>query len=88
MTFKKGSIALISSSERLKMPESIKQIPALLPPVLALVYNCAQTIKRTVDYIDDVSSRFCLDRNPVDLAFFPPCFVPVTKSDKKRKISE
>ncbi|RCH94319.1 hypothetical protein CU098_010068, partial [Rhizopus stolonifer] len=89
MSFKKGSIALISSSERLKMPESIKQIPALLPPVLALVYNCTQAIKNTVDYIDDVSSSFSLNRIPAaNLTFFPPCFVPGTKNDKKRKTSE
>lgn len=64
MSFNKGSIALISSSERLKMPESIKQIPALLPPVLALVYNCTQAIKSIVDYIDDISSSFSSSRNP------------------------
>ena len=89
MSFKKGSVALISSSERLKMPESIKQIPALLPPVLALVYNCTQAIKSTVNYIDDVSSSFSLNRNPAaNLGFFPPCFVPETKGNKKRKASE
>lgn len=89
MSFKKGSVALISSSERLKMPESIKQTPALLPPVLALVYNCTKVIKSTVNYIDDVSSSFSLNHNPAaNLAFFPPCFVPVTKSNKKRKTSE
>ncbi|KAG1144472.1 hypothetical protein G6F37_012293 [Rhizopus arrhizus] len=66
MSFKKGSVALISSSERLKMPESIKQIPDLLPPVLALVYNCTQAIKSTVNYIDDVSSSFSLNRCSYD----------------------
>lgn len=84
MLFKKGSVALLASSERLKMSESTKQIPALLPPVLALVYSCTQTIKSTVNYIDDVSSSFSLNRNP---ALFPSRFVPGSKNNKKRKAS-
>ncbi len=54
MSFKKGFIAFISSSERLKMPESIKQVPELSLPLLALVYNCTQAIRSTVNYIDNV----------------------------------
>lgn len=37
MTFNHGSIGLLYSSPRLKMPESIGEVPFLLPPVLALV---------------------------------------------------
>lgn len=89
MSFKNGSIALISVSDRLKMPESIKEVPALLPPVLALVYNGSQVIKNTVDYIEDISSTFSLNTTS-DSAFFPPCFIPQTKDNKnkKRKISK
>lgn len=48
MTFAKGSVGVLFSSSRLKMPENISEVPALLPPVLALVYNCTLIIKHSI----------------------------------------
>ncbi|RCI01694.1 hypothetical protein CU098_011596 [Rhizopus stolonifer] len=53
MTFTKGSVGILFSSPRLKMPENISQIPALLPPILALVYNCTLIIKETAQLLKD-----------------------------------
>ncbi|KAL0138993.1 hypothetical protein V8B55DRAFT_1519821, partial [Mucor lusitanicus] len=49
MTFTKGSVGLLLSSPRLKMPQNVSEVPALLPPILALVYNCTLIIKNS-DY--------------------------------------
>lgn len=57
MTFNHGSIGLLNSSPRLKMPESIREVPYLLPSVLALVYNCAQVIKNTAQFLKN--NAFC-----------------------------
>ncbi|KAL9539230.1 hypothetical protein MBANPS3_010382 [Mucor bainieri] len=89
MSFSRGSVALVSLSRRYKMPESIEEIPALLPPVLALVYNCALIMKNTSNYLDDVSSKVNLDP-PSSQTFLPPVFVPNVPSSncstgKKRK---
>lgn len=90
MSFSLGSVSLVSLSKRYKVPESVKEIPALLPPVLALVYNCALIMKSTSEHLDDVSSRVNL--NPPPQTFFPPVFVPIVSSSncstgKKRKAS-
>ncbi|KAG1503022.1 hypothetical protein G6F46_002573 [Rhizopus delemar] len=42
MTHDRGSIAMIKSTERLHTPKSATEIAHLLPPILKLVYNCAQ----------------------------------------------
>ncbi|RCI02398.1 hypothetical protein CU098_002707, partial [Rhizopus stolonifer] len=39
MSFNNGSVSLLSTSDRLHMPESVSEIPRLLPPALRLVYN-------------------------------------------------
>jgi hypothetical protein len=39
MTFNHGSIGLLYTSPRLKMPENIGEVPRLLPPVLTLIYT-------------------------------------------------
>lgn len=87
MRLDRGSVALLVTTERLKMPESIEEIPALLPPVLNLVYNHAQTIKKTALYIDDVSSSVSFGSKS-EPTFIPPCFVPSSKANKKRKSQE
>ncbi|RCH78773.1 hypothetical protein CU098_001614, partial [Rhizopus stolonifer] len=56
MSFKNGSISLLSRSSRLRMPTSVQEIPHFLPPVLNLIYNINQTIKSTIEAIDDASS--------------------------------
>lgn len=87
MRFDHGSVSLLSTSKRLKMPESIEEVPALLPPVLNLVYNCSQIIRKTAEYIDDVATSvsFGLSSEPT---FIPPCFSPLAKANKKRKSKE
>ncbi|KAL0142701.1 hypothetical protein V8B55DRAFT_1563177 [Mucor lusitanicus] len=86
MSFSLGSVSLVSLSKRYKVPESVKEIPALLPPVLALVYNCALIMKSTSEHLDDSQSQ------PPPQTFFPPVFVPIVSSSncstgKKRKAS-
>ncbi|CAO3645400.1 unnamed protein product [Mucor hiemalis] len=87
MTFTKGSVGILFTSPRLKMPESINQIPALLPPVLALIYNCALIVKETAQLLQDESSNVNLDPFKNTNYFFPDSFVPKSKeySYKKRK---
>lgn len=84
MRLDRGSVALLVATKRLKMPESIEEVPALLPPVLNLIYSHAQTIKKTAEYIDDVSTSVSFGSNS-EPTFIPPCFVPSTKANKKRK---
>ncbi|KAG1322664.1 hypothetical protein G6F62_010115 [Rhizopus arrhizus] len=83
----RGSVALLVTTKRLKMPESIEEVPALLPPVLNLVYSHAQTIKKTAEYIDDVSTSVSFGSNS-ELTLIPPCFVPLAKANKRRKSEE
>lgn len=85
MRFDRGSVALLVTTKRLKMPESI-EVPALLPPVLNLVYGHAQTIKKTAEYIEDVSTSVSFGSNS-ELTL-PPCFFPLAKANKKRKSRE
>lgn len=87
MKLDRGSVALLVTTKRLKMPESIEEVPALLPPVLNLVYSHAQTIKKTAEYIDDVSTSVSFGPNS-ELTLIPPCFVPLAKPNKKRKLEE
>lgn len=61
MAFTKGSVGILFSSPRLKMPENINQIPALLPPILALVYNCTLIVKETAQLLKDESTQINLD---------------------------
>lgn len=79
MTFK-GSTSLITRSKRLRLPETVTDIPRLLPLVLKLVFDAAQIVKGTMDTIKEASTPVCLD-NDNDLPFFPPCYV----SSNKRK---
>ncbi|KAG0932794.1 hypothetical protein G6F30_010571 [Rhizopus arrhizus] len=85
MTHDRGSIAMIKSTERLHMPESVAEIARLLPPVLKLVYNCAQVMRETTNFINDIASSVALDNN--ELIYFPPCFVAAEINHKKRKAS-
>ncbi|CAO3657386.1 unnamed protein product [Mucor hiemalis] len=85
VTHDRGSIAIIKSTERLHMPESVAEIPRLLPPVLKLAYNCAQVMSETTNSINDVASSVAL--NDSELIYFPPCFVAAEINHKKRKAS-
>ncbi|KAL7329115.1 hypothetical protein PS15p_207272 [Mucor circinelloides] len=88
MTFTKGSVGILFSSPRLKMPENISQIPALLPPILALVYNCTLIVKETAQLLKDESTQINLDPFENSDYFFPNSFVPSQKTfQKKRKTS-
>ncbi|CEP16821.1 hypothetical protein [Parasitella parasitica] len=87
MRLHRGTVALLVTTKRLKMPESIEEVPALLPPVFNLVYTHAQTIKRTAAYIDDVSTSVSFGSKS-ELTFIPPCFAPSAKANKKRKSKE
>ncbi|KAI9483729.1 MAG: hypothetical protein EXX96DRAFT_632359 [Benjaminiella poitrasii] len=82
MTFE-GSTSLITRSKRLRLPETVADIPRLLPLVLKLIFNAAQTVKGTMNTIKEASTSVCLD-NDNDLPFFPPCYV----SSNKRKTPE
>ena len=82
MTFE-GSTSLITRSKRLRLPETVADIPRLLPLVLKLVFNAAQIVKGTMNTIKEASTSVCLD-NDNDLPFFPPCYV----SSSKRKTPE
>lgn len=77
-----GSVALVSSSGGLGMPEAIVEVPTLFPflhsasflhPVLAVVYNCAQIMKRTSIHLEEISSAFNLSK-PKANPSLPPCF--------------
>lgn len=83
MTFDKGSVSLVSTSRRYRMPESVADIPRLLPPILKLVYNWAKVIEGTSQYIRSVSSTVRLDDD--EEVYFPPCFVTENNSADKRK---
>lgn len=84
MSFPKGSIGLISSSQRLKMPTSISEIPRFLPPVLCLIYNCSQIIKSTKKHLEKISGIISLSQlAPCEEKYFPPTFV--ISSNKGRK---
>lgn len=89
MTFTKGSVGILFSSPRLKMPENISQVPALLPPILALVYNCTLLIiKETAQLFKNESTHVNLNSFKNNDDFFPDSFVPESKdSSKKRKTS-
>lgn len=84
MSFSKGSIGLVSSSQRLKMPSSVNEIPRFLPPVLHLIYNCSQIIKSTKEHLENISGIVSLGQlAPCEGKYFPPTFLP--NSNKKRK---
>lgn len=82
MDFRHGSTALLTTSKRFKMPESLEEIPLLLPHVLKLLYNCSLITRSTVASIKLSTNTFNEDEEG---HFLPPCFRPVEKSDKKRK---
>lgn len=84
MTFAHGSVSLLSKSKRLKVPESIEEVPVLLPPVLALTYNYARMIRKTVEYIDDTATSVDFGSSS-EPNIFPPCFVPSSSFNKKKK---
>ncbi|CAO3664789.1 unnamed protein product [Rhizopus stolonifer] len=87
MTFDKGSVSLLSTSDRLHMPESVSEVPRLLPPALRLVYNLNKFLKSTVDELKVVNSSISCDLD--DNFFFPPCFVPAAATSvNKRKRKE
>lgn len=85
MTFTKGSVGILFPSPRLKMPENISQIPALLPPILALVYNCTLIVKETAQLLKDESTQINLDPFKNSDDFFPNSFVPESKDSSKKK---
>ncbi|CEG67343.1 hypothetical protein RMATCC62417_03787 [Rhizopus microsporus] len=82
MTFE-DSTSLITRSKRLRLPETVADIPRLLPLVLKLVFNAAQIVKGSMNTIKEASTSVCLD-NDNDLPFFSPCYV----SSNKRKTPE
>ncbi|KAI9468474.1 MAG: hypothetical protein EXX96DRAFT_513026 [Benjaminiella poitrasii] len=85
LTFTKGSVGILFSSPRLKMPENISQVPALLPPILALVYNCTLIIKETVQLLKDESTHVNLNPFKNSDYFFPDSFAPESKDSSKKK---
>ncbi|KAG1169600.1 hypothetical protein G6F36_012055 [Rhizopus arrhizus] len=88
MTFGHGSVGLLYTSPRLKMPESIGEVPRLLPPALSLIYNYAQVIKNTSQFLGKNTAEVNLNPFSNIDYFFPPSFVPGTSnSPKKRKAS-
>lgn len=74
-SFNHGSVSLIYSSRRFKMPENIAEVPRLLPPVLTLIYSCAQISKNSMDHLKDLSSSVMLDPFANNNMYFPPTFV-------------
>ncbi|KAI8643104.1 hypothetical protein BD408DRAFT_465276, partial [Parasitella parasitica] len=88
MSFNNGSMSLLSISDRLHMPESICEIPRLLPPVLNLIYNLNKVLKSTANELKEMNSSVSIE--PKIKFSLPPCFVPVaaTTINKKRKSKE
>lgn len=84
MTFNIGSVSLISRSKRYKMPETVSEIPGLLPRVLKIVYNGSLAMKDTVKLIKDSTSSVSLEETEVP--YFPPCFAAATTTNKKRRM--
>lgn len=82
MSFSKGSIGLVSSSQSLKMPTSVNEIPRFLPPVLHLIYNCSQIIKSTKEHLENISGIVSLGQEE---KYFPPTFIH--NRNKKRTIT-
>lgn len=78
MKIMSGSVSLVSCSGRFKVPESIIETPSLLPPVLSLVYNCAQIMKGTGHYLETIGSKVTLGK-PKSMPYFPPCYVVCNK---------
>ncbi|PHZ08951.1 uncharacterized protein RHIMIDRAFT_267209 [Rhizopus microsporus ATCC 52813] len=70
MTYNKGSVALIGTSQRYYTPESPTEVPKLLPPVLKLAIT---------SHLKTISFSVSLDEGSE--VYFPPCFVA---SDNKR----
>lgn len=88
MTFGHGSVGQLYTSPRLKMPESIGEVPRLLPPALSLIYNYAQVIKNTSQFLGKNIDEVNLNPFSNIDYFFPPSFVPgASNSPKKRKAS-
>lgn len=84
MSFPKGSIGLVSSSKRLKMPTSVNEVPRFLPPVLHLIYNSSQIIKSTKEHLEKISGIVSLGQlAPCEEKYFPPTFV--FSSNKRKK---
>ncbi|KAG0767010.1 hypothetical protein G6F57_006055 [Rhizopus arrhizus] len=77
-----GSVSLVSCSGRFKIPESIIETPSFLPPVLSLVYNCAQIMKCTGHYLETISSMVTLGK-PKSRSYFPPCYIVDYKKKNK-----
>ncbi|KAI7889218.1 uncharacterized protein EV154DRAFT_424253, partial [Mucor mucedo] len=88
LSFDNGSISLLSISDRLHMPETVSEIPRLLPPVLNFVYNLNRVLKSTVDQLKDMNSSVFIE--PETKFFLPLSFVPVTNAaiNKKRRPDE
>ncbi|CEG83534.1 hypothetical protein RMATCC62417_17439 [Rhizopus microsporus] len=82
-SFDHGSTSFITMSKRLKMPESLDEMPFLLPPVLKLVYSCVQTTKTSTDKIIQ-KTRHRLQESEVE-CYFPPRFHKKEAPNKKRK---
>ncbi|KAI9481639.1 MAG: hypothetical protein EXX96DRAFT_538817 [Benjaminiella poitrasii] len=78
MTFSHGSVGLLYTSPRLKMPKNIGEVPRLLPPVLTLVYNCTQVIKNTAQFLRENVISVNLDLFSNIDYYFSPSFVTET----------
>lgn len=81
MSFNKNFVGVISSSPRLKMPEDISEVPALLLPVLTLVSNCSLIIKETAQLLKDESMKVNLDLFKNSEYFFLDSFVYLSQKN-------
>ncbi|KAI8088466.1 hypothetical protein BDF21DRAFT_334304, partial [Thamnidium elegans] len=66
------SVSFLSCTDRLKTPESVKEIPSFFPLILSLVYNCPQIMRRTDQYFETIRSRVTLGK-PKSKPYFPYC---------------
>ncbi|CAO3650340.1 unnamed protein product [Mucor hiemalis] len=79
----KGSISLLTTSDRFHMSKTVSEIPRLLSPVVNLVYNLNRVLKSTVDQLKDMNSSVFIE--PETKFFLPPCFVPAANATAKKK---
>ncbi|KAF1798340.1 hypothetical protein V8B55DRAFT_1176773 [Mucor lusitanicus] len=86
MTFKHGSMALLTFSKRFKMPESLNELPHLLPPVLRAMYICAVVTKESADMIKRITSvALSNDESVEDFYYFP--MLTASPSHRRKKLT-
>lgn len=80
MKFRKGSVGLVCSSKRTKMPTVAKEDTRLLPKALKNCYSASKITKSTVEYLESIFSEEVEDK---EISFLP-CFEPANDSAARK----